>query len=471
MRDYPHNLAVAHARRGARRERFGALHRGVASWISVTNQAPPSPATRLAGITLAPGYRPAHAVSYLYGAFVTIGLFAFVAYFQPFLLNENLRLPENVQGRTLAGLNFANELLALLLVAPFGALADKIGRRAVYAFGFLWMGGGFLLYPLAGTVTQLLGCALFFSVGVAAVGTMLGTVLADTPAEDSRGRMVGIAGLFQGLGAAAFVLILGHLPRRLVEGGMEVRAAGALTLWIAAALCVISAAVVFAGLKRGTPSIRAPALPVSRVLADGMAAARLNPRIWFAYLLQFGSFGDRVVLGTFLALRLQQAWLEQGVSAAGAVDRARIPFVAAMVAGLVTALVVGVLLDKLDRVKIGVAAMALAAVAYLACGFIADPAHSTLLLAVAVLLGAGQIAAIIAGQTLLGQEAPRDVRGAVFGLAGICASAGILFTNGVGGWLYDFVSRGGPFFLLAGVNFVVFLFGLWLVRKRAGSPG
>jgi hypothetical protein len=29
------------------------------------------------------------------------------------------------------------------------------------------------------------------------------------------------------------------------------------------------------------------------------------------------------------------------------------------------------------------------------------------------------------------------------------------------------VSRGGPFFLLAGVNFGVFLFGLWLVRGRA----
>lgn len=438
----------------------------MASCIAVTLQAP-SPAPRFAGIMLAPGYGPRHAASYLYGAFVTIGLFAFIAYFQPFLLTANLGLPAEMQGRTLAALNFANELLALLLVAPFGALADKIGRRAVYAAGFLWMGAGFVLYPLAGTVPQLLGCALFFSVGVAAVGTMLGTVLADTPAEGSRGRMVGIAGFFQGLGAATLVLVLGRLPAQLVESGMEARAAGRITLWVAAALCIASALVVFAGLKRGSPSERAPALPLSRILADGVAAARANPRIWFAYLLQFGSFGDRVVLGTFLALRLQQAWLERGVDVAGAVDRARAPFVAAMVAGLVAAVLVGVLLDRLDRVKIGVAAMALATVAYLACGFIDDPMHSALLIAVATMLGAGQIAAIIAGQTLLGQEAPRDVRGAVFGLAGICASAGILFTNGVGGWLYDFVARGGPFFLLAGVNFAVFLFGLRLVRRHA----
>ena len=59
------------------------------------------------------------------------------------------------------------------------------------------------------------------------------------------------------------------------------------------------------------------------------------------------------------------------------------------------------------------------------------PTQVGLLLVVASLLGVGQIAAIIAGQTLLGQEAPRDVRGAVFGLAGICASAAILFTNAI----------------------------------------
>jgi MFS family permease len=427
---------------------------------------PISPARRFGGITLAPGYQPRHAVSYLYAAFITIGLFAFVSYMQPYLLTVNLELPAHLQGRTLSALNFANELLALCLVAPFGALADKIGRRSVYAFGFLWLGAGFILYPMARSVPQLTGCALFFSVGVAAIGTMLGTVLADTPGEESRGRLVGLTGFFQGLGAAALVLVLGRLPKHLADSGMDALTAGRITLWLAAALCVLSAALVFAGLKRGTPSVRAPAMPLKRILADGASAARSNPRIWFAYLLQFGSFGDRVVLGTFLTLRLQQAWLERDYNMADAAARARLPFVAAMVAGLITALVVGWLLDRVDRLRIGVGAMALAAVAYLLCGFVADPTQDALLVSVAVLLGAGQIAGIIAGQTLLGQEAPRDVRGAVFGLAGICASAGILFTNAFGGWLYDSISKGGPFFLLAGVNFAIFLFGVRLTRKN-----
>jgi MFS family permease len=426
---------------------------------------PPTP-QRLGGIALAPGYLPRHALIYLYAALITVGLFAFIGFFQAYLLNVNLRLPEHLQGRTISALNFANELVALALVAPFGALADKIGRRSVYAFGFLWLAAGFLLYPLARTVPGLTACALFFSVGVAAVGTMLGTVLADLPDERSRGRFVGVTGFFQGIGAALLLLLLGGLPKWLHDAGFDELRAGEITLWVAATLCAVSAVVVFAGSRRGTPSASAPSLPLRRILAEGLRAARGNPRLWFAYLLQFGSFGDRVVLGTFLSLRLQQAWLENGLGMADAIDRARLPFVVAMVAGLVTAVGLGVLLDRVDRVRVGVAAMALAALAYLLCGFLDDPSQDFWLLLVAALLGIGQIAAILSGQTLLGQEAPRDVRGAVFGLAGICASAAILFTNAFGGWLYDFVSKGGPFFLLAAVNFAIFAFGWWLMRRE-----
>ena len=99
-----------------------------------------------ARLPLAPGYQSRQLYSYLYAAFITIGLLAFVSFFQTYLMNVNLRLPATLQGRTVAALNFANELLALCLVAPFGALADKIGRRAVYA------GGGIKL--VANTVTQ-----------------------------------------------------------------------------------------------------------------------------------------------------------------------------------------------------------------------------------------------------------------------------------------------------------------------------
>jgi MFS family permease len=406
-----------------------------------------------------------NAATYVFAAFITIGMLAFISFIQPYLLNTNLQIPADSQGRALGLLGFSNEIVSLLLVAPFGALADKIGRRPVYALGFAWLAAGFFLYPLARTFPQLLACALFFSVGVAAVGTMLATVLADTPKEDSRGLLVGITGFFQGLGATLAVLVLGRMPQRLAADGMDAAMAGRVTLGMAAGLCLLTALVCWLGLKRGTPSQVGEREPLKLLLSTGIAAAKRNPRIWFACLLQFVSFADRIVLGTFFSARLQQTAIAQGASAAEAVSLARTPFVIASLSGLLFAVVFGLLLDKMNRVTAGVVAMAIAGVGYFAGGLVGDP-NSDAIVLVAILLGVGQIAAIIASQTVLGQEAPIDVRGAVFGLAGICASLGILFTTSVGGWLYDAAGKGGPFFLIAAVNFGIMVFGIWLLRSK-----
>lgn len=423
---------------------------------------------RLFGVALAPGYGVGNALTYLFAAFVTIGMLAFVSFIQPFLLNANLAMPEGEQGRALAVLNTANEIVALLLVAPIGALSDRIGRRPVYALGFLWLAAGFFLYPLARTFPQLLACALFFSVGVAAVGCMLAAVLADTPREPSRGLFTGITGFCQGLGAMLAVLLLGRLPQRLAESGWDTVMAGRLTLGIAAALCVLTAIVCRLGLCPGVPSEREERRPLAVLMREGLAAARRNPRIWFAFMLQFVSFADRIVIGTFFTLRLQQSAIERGLSVTEAASAARIPYVTAQAAALLVAIGFGLLLDRIDRIKVGVIAMAVAGLGYFAGGFVDDP-QSAWILPVAALLGAGQVCAILASQTVLGQEAPPAVRGAVFGLAGISASAGILFTNIFGGTLFDLVGKGAPFFLIGAVNAGIMLFGLLLLRRGSAA--
>lgn len=421
-------------------------------------------AQRLGPVVLSPGYSVWSARSYLFAAMVTVGMLAFISFIQPYLLNANLNVPSDEQGRVLGLLGFGNELLSLLLVAPIGALSDKIGRRPVYTLGFLWLAVGFFLYPLARTVPQLLACALFFAVGVAAVGCMMATVLADTPQEESRGLFVGITGFCQGLGATLAVLVLGKVPQRLAADGMSAVDAGQITLGLAAALCVLSAIVCWSGLRRGTPSQIGEREPLGVLLRSGLAAARTNPRIWFAYLLQFVSFADRIVIGTFFSARLQQTAIANGQTVGEAVSAATRPFVIANVSALVFAVFFGLLLDRLNRIAAGAIAMLIAGIGYIAGGFVGDPS-SDWIVPVAILLGMGQICAIIASQTVLGQEAPRDVRGAVFGLAGIFASVGILFTTAVGGWLYDLIDRSAPFFLIGTINLSVMVFGLWLLRR------
>ncbi len=408
-----------------------------------------------------------NAATYLFAAFITVGMLAFVNFIQPYLLNANLQVPQGSQGRVLGLLGFSNELIAILLVAPFGALADKIGRRPVYAIGLVWIAAGFFLYPLARTVPQLLGCALFYSVGVSAVGCMLSTVLADTPKEESRGLLVGITGFCQGLGAALAVLVLGRVPQRLAESGIDAMLAGRITLGIAAGLCLLTALVCWVGLKRGTPSRIGESEPLKVLLMAGLAAARANPRIWFACLLQFVSYADRIVLGTFFTARLQQTAIAKGLSVGEAVALATTPYVIASTAGLLFAVVFGLLLDRVNRIMAGVVAMLIAGIGYFAGGLVGDPTSSAII-PVAILLGLGQVAAIIASQTVLGQEAPAEVRGAVFGLAGICASLGILFTTSIGGWLYDSVGKGAPFFLIAAVNLAIMVFGFWLLMRPRG---
>jgi MFS family permease len=252
----------------------------------------------------------------------------------------------------------------------------------------------------------------------------------------------------------------------LAQSGVDEMRAGAITMQIAAALCVASALIVFLGLKQGTPRERASSTTLREILRDGANAARGNPRIWFAYMLQFVSFGDRIVIGTFFTLRLQQSAFAQGMTMAEATDIARLPYIIVQSSSLVAALFFGLLLDRIDRLKIGVAAVFLGAVAYLLGGYVDDPTAKAAVIPAAVLLGFGQIGSIIASQTMLGREAPVSCRGAVFGFAGICASAGIVFTYTAGGWLYDTVSRGGPFFLLASANAAILLFGLWLLRTE-----
>jgi len=419
---------------------------------------------RLGPVTLADGYSTWNARTYLFAAAITVGMLAFVSFIQPYLLNANLRVPADQQGRVLGLLGFSNELLSLLLVAPIGALSDKIGRKPVYSLGFLWLAVGFFLYPLARTVPQLLACSLFFAVGVAAVGCMMATVLADTPKEQSRGLFVGITGFCQGLGATLAVLVLGKVPQTLAADGLDAITAGRITLGIAAGICVLTAAVCWLGLRAGTPSAIGPREPLVQLVKAGFVAARTNPRIWFAYMLQFASFADRIIIGTFFSARLQQTAIANGQTVGEAVAAATRPFVIANVAALVFAVFFGLLLDRINRVTAGVLAMLIAGLGYIAGGFVGDPQSDWIVL-VAIMLGMGQICAIIASQTVLGQEAPLNLRGSVFGLAGIFASAAILFTTSVGGWLYDTVDRGAPFFLIGALNLAIMGFGMFLLAK------
>ena len=145
-------------------------------------------------IDLAPGVTTGHTWTLLYGAFFTIGLLTFVSIGTPLILNESLNIPIEEQGAVTGDLGFWTEVAQIMLFVAVGILADKIGRRSVYAVGLMIMGLAYLLYPLATSLGELTLYRVMYAAGVAAAAGMLATVVNDYPAEASRGKMVAIVG-------------------------------------------------------------------------------------------------------------------------------------------------------------------------------------------------------------------------------------------------------------------------------------
>jgi MFS family permease len=103
--------------------------------------------------------------------------------------------------------------------------------------------------------------------------------------------------------------------------------------------------------------------------------------------------------------------------------------------------------------------MAIAATGYLSLGFIGDPTQP-IMYGAAVILGMGEINAVLAAQALIGQEAPKDGRGAVVGVFGFFGAIGILLAASIGGYLFDAWMPAGPFVLMGAANATLFIIAL-----------
>jgi hypothetical protein len=78
-------------------------------------------------IDLADGISAKNGWTLMYASFATIGFLTFINTGQAFVLNANLNLPGDEQGRLTGALGFWNEIITIALAAPFGVLADRIG--------------------------------------------------------------------------------------------------------------------------------------------------------------------------------------------------------------------------------------------------------------------------------------------------------------------------------------------------------
>lgn len=418
---------------------------------------------RFGPVRLMPGVLPRHVGAYLWAAFVSIGLFTYATTMQPYLFEVNIGVPVGDRGVVSGDLQFWQEIVTLLCVGLFGAWSDRVGRRAVYVVGFLVTGLAYAAYPFANDLGQLLIYRLIFAIGIAALGGMLATVLADYPVDADRGKLTGISFFLNAVGALLFFAVLTKLPQFYQGYGATETEAGRFAYLSIAAVCVVSALVML-GLKPGRPEQVTERLPLRTLLVQGLEAGK-RPRIALAYAASFAARADLVIVALFLSLWVQTAAVADGATPAEASARQGALFGIVQGMAMLWAPFFGWLADKVDRVTLVIIATVLSIIGYGWMGLTPDPAMGAAAFGAAALLGIGQASGILASQVLIGQEAPGAIRGAVIGMVGFFGALGILAISKVGGYAFDEWRPGAPFIIMAAANVILLGFAAW-VRTR-----
>jgi MFS family permease len=417
---------------------------------------------------LTPNINRTNAVTYFFSSFMFVTLVTFLNFLQPYILNEILHVPAEQQGAVTGGLNFFHEGTALILMGLVGAWSDRTGRRLIITIGLLIWAVGLAVYPMAASVLQLYAFRFVIAVGVAVTSVMVIATMQDYPQEVSRGKWAGCNSFVTSFAILFLALVLVRLPGLFADLGYDAVRAGQFTFWIGAGLTIFAALVIRFGYYSGKlVTISETGSPLAGFLA-GIGEARHNPRVALSYGSAFAARGDLVVVGAFLSLWFVRAGAEQGIASADALVQAGITMAALLAANWIWAPIFGVILDRINRVSGLCIAMALAVIGYACLGAVSDPYDTAIMFPATFVLGVGEISAVIAGNALLGQEAPPRIRGAVVGVFGLVGTLGILFATIVGGQLFDRFSYSAPFTMMAGVNAVIVIWA-FIVRTRAAE--
>jgi len=416
-------------------------------------------------IELAPGVTPRHLYSYLFAATLSIGMFTYLVSLTPFILSENLGIPESEHGRIIGNLQFLQEIVMLISIGWWGAISDRVGRRAVYFISWIIMGVGYSIYAFATSIDQLFIFRIVYALAIAASTTTLSTILGDYPREESRGKLSGITFFLNGVGAVFFFVGMSKLPAIFQEQGADAISAGRYAFLIVAAMAFVTA-IVMTGLKPGRPEGVKPKTPALVLMKEGLLAAR-NKRIALAYFGSFAARADMIVITLFLVLWVVQSSVAEGLSAADAQARAGMYVGITSGAAVVWAPLFGYLSDKMDRVHVMVIGFLLAGIGYTWLGFLTDVTSFSATIPALIFVGIGQTSTILATTVLLGKEAPAAYRGSVFGMLNLFGAIGILGISTGGGYLYDLISPGAPFVTIGIANTVVFFVALLMARRSS----
>jgi MFS family permease len=425
---------------------------------------------KLGPIFLAEGISRMNVITFFYSCFICIGLLAGMNFVQGYILTVVLDVPMTGQGTITGNLAFAQEIIAIALIGPFGILCDRIGRKPVFVFGTVLISLGFAIYPYASTLTELFMFRIFFAIGAASLSCVLAVVTGDYPAERSRGKFVSAHSVLNAFGVLGFAVILGILPKTLEGSGFEPIEAAKLTMLLAAVIGLISAWVFYKGLKGGTPnedsSIKTEKPGTKELVNVGLKSMK-NPRIALSFAATFLARADVSVNGLFISQWAITSGFAMGLTPSESMLKVVPVIVTTNLISVFWAFIFGWIIDRINRVAAMTIAMGMGMIAYSLIITVDSPLDMSNL-PVFILISCSAIGTVVATASLIGQEAPIRERGTVIGFSSFFGAIGILIATAVGGRLFD-LSPAGPFLLIASVNAILFIASVLILIKAPGK--
>ncbi|WP_373987317.1 MFS transporter [Duganella sp. BuS-21] len=432
------------------------------------------PAQRFLGpIKLAPGVAPAQIGIFLIVIIAAICMLNFLPLVQAYIFNEILHIPRNQQGVTAGNLATVQQLAMLLCVGVWGALADRIGRRKVLLMALCGYCICLSVYPLSSTLTMLFCAQFLYGVAWSAHTAGGATMMVDFPDNGSRGKFTGLMIVVQGIAGAIVVGWLGaRIPAALVANGVSPALAGRYACWAVAGFGVIGLVLGALFLKNPKPPVGAgEKKTISQALAGFksdyqkvLAHARKNPRFGLVVMMGFVIRSDYAVILSFMSLWVINAASGQGVSSVDALKTAGTLLAVFKIATLVSPLLFGLVADRVNRTILLVLSLALTGTSLCATLFISDVMGLGIHLVVAA-IGITESALIISSQSVFGEEAPGELRGAAMGMFSMVGIVSVVFISFIGGHLFDSVGYSAPFVLVGILNLLFAVLGAYLVFK------
>ena len=417
-------------------------------------------------IWLSPGILPRHAVTLFFSGAMAIGFVNLLNLIQPLLLQQTLGM-QSGEGDFTANLYIIAEIVTLLVAAPLANLSDLTGRRPIFTAGFMIICLAMILLPTATSGAEYMAMRVVLSLGIACCTTMIASLAADYPQNASRGKFIGLNGIFTATGIIIIGSGLTQAPRLFAQLGYSTPESMTYTLWIASGLALLTAFITFGGIKKGLAVNRSEQGTFLNNASVGLHEIKNNPRLLLGCGATAISRGDLTVLASFFALWIQKVGAETGVDPVTASATAGKLFGLTQLAMLVAMPFIAIMADRVDRLTNLLTGISLAALGYFALGFAPDPFTSGWIYLVVVIAGIGEAAMIISVPALIGQEAPAHIRGSIIGVAATFGALGIIATNKAAGYLFDNWDYQAPFLFMALLNAAMLV---WAVMVKIMVP-